>query len=492
MLDQWLDRNETYDAALAALYKALARSAARSPTRSARRSRPRRPRASGLPPDARGAGRDHGRHRAGRAERAVIAIEEAKAELADALEPEAAPSSDALSPTGPAAATLPATHRGRPSSADRPARHPNVLGGANTVQLRVVTDQPWEVARGRPRHPDRRRAGVRRTARRARSAHRRRASRARRVRRAEGQALLDGPRRRRRARRRPRAGGRHRRPRQARSRDRRAGRRRGRAPARRPDGPSARRLADAAGRRARRRRRGRRRARRPAAWSRAPTTRSRSISTRSESAPPELDELDPDRAGRLRRRARSPPAAERGVIIGEGANMARTLSNRAANDVSPEVLADEARAIAEKHGLWIDVIEPDRATELGMGMFMAVGRGSDNPPRMIVMRSGGEGRARRARSAPGDRRQGRLLRLGRHQHQAVRPDGRDEDGQDRRVHRDRGHRDGRAPGARHAAPRDRRRRSRTCPGRTRPGRATSSARSTARRSTSPTPTPRAG
>ncbi len=33
---------------------------------------------------------------------------------------------------------------------------------------------------------------------------------------------------------------------------------------------------------------------------------------------------------------------------------------------------------------------PDRATELGMGMFMAVGRGSDNPPRMIVMRSGRE------------------------------------------------------------------------------------------------------
>ena len=79
------------------------------------------------------------------------------------------------------------------------------------------------------------------------------------------------------------------------------------------------------------------------------------------------------------------------MIIGEGANLARNLSNRAANDVSPEVLAEEARAIAEQHGLWIDVIEPERATELGMGMFMAVGRGSDNPPRMIVMRSGGEG-----------------------------------------------------------------------------------------------------
>ena len=37
------------------------------------------------------------------------------------------------------------------------------------------------------------------------------------------------------------------------------------------------------------------------------------------------------------------------------------------------------------------MIEPDRARELGMGMFLAVGQGSDNPPRMIVMRSGGEG-----------------------------------------------------------------------------------------------------
>jgi leucyl aminopeptidase len=108
-----------------------------------------------------------------------------------------------------------------------------------------------------------------------------------------------------------------------------------------------------------------------------------------DSAPPVLDELiivAP--GGDATALAR---AGERGIVIGEGADLARTLSNRAANDVSPAVLADEARALAERHGLWIDVIEPDRATELGMGMFMAVGRGSDNPPRMIVMRSGGEG-----------------------------------------------------------------------------------------------------
>ena len=105
--------------------------------------------------------------------------------------------------------------------------------------------------------------------------------------------------------------------------------------------------------------------------------------------PPALEELilvaPGQDAAALRR------AAERGVVMGEGANLARGLANRAANDVSPEVLAGEARAVAERHGLSIDVIEPARAAELGMGMFLAVGRGSDNPPRMIVLRSGEQG-----------------------------------------------------------------------------------------------------
>ncbi|MBA3234803.1 MAG: hypothetical protein H0T59_02265, partial [Chloroflexi bacterium] len=79
-----------------------------------------------------------------------------------------------------------------------------------------------------------------------------------------------------------------------------------------------------------------------------------------KTAPPVLDELvivapDADRAALT-------AAADRGLIMAEGANLARTLANRASNDLSPVVMADEARAIAEQHGLWIDVIEPDRAT----------------------------------------------------------------------------------------------------------------------------------
>ena len=108
-----------------------------------------------------------------------------------------------------------------------------------------------------------------------------------------------------------------------------------------------------------------------------------------DSAPPALDELilvapGADVAALTR-------AAERGRIFGEGANVARTLSNRASNDVSPMVLADAARDIAARNGLSVDVIEPEQAAEMGMGMFLAVGKGSDNPPRMIVLRSGGAG-----------------------------------------------------------------------------------------------------
>ncbi|MFL5754853.1 MAG: leucyl aminopeptidase family protein [Chloroflexota bacterium] len=108
-----------------------------------------------------------------------------------------------------------------------------------------------------------------------------------------------------------------------------------------------------------------------------------------ESAPPAIDELILVAPGGDA--AALQTAADRGRIIGEGANIARTLSNRSANDVYPEVLAEEARAIAERHGLWFEVIDEKRAAELGMGMFLAVGKGSDNPPRMILMRSGSEG-----------------------------------------------------------------------------------------------------
>jgi leucyl aminopeptidase len=79
--------------------------------------------------------------------------------------------------------------------------------------------------------------------------------------------------------------------------------------------------------------------------------------------------------------------AERGQIIGDGGNRTRRLAQRAANDVSPEVLADEASDVARQFGMRLKVFGPEEAAAMGMGMFMAVGRGSSNQPRFIALRS---------------------------------------------------------------------------------------------------------
>jgi leucyl aminopeptidase len=125
-----------------------------------------------------------------------------------------------------------------------------------------------------------------------------------------------------------------------------------------------------------------------------------------DAAPPELDELLLIVPGGDETRLQA--RADRGRVIGEGANRARRLAQRASNDVSPEVLADEATALAKQYGLSVEVHGPEWATEQGMGMFMAVGRGSDNPPRFIVLRSGAAGESREAGATPAD---GRLLAM---------------------------------------------------------------------------------
>lgn len=79
--------------------------------------------------------------------------------------------------------------------------------------------------------------------------------------------------------------------------------------------------------------------------------------------------------------------AERGGIIGSGSNRTRQLAQRAGNDVSPEVLADEASDVAKQFGMDLTVFGPEEATEKGMRLFMAVGRGSANQPRFISLRN---------------------------------------------------------------------------------------------------------
>jgi len=76
---------------------------------------------------------------------------------------------------------------------------------------------------------------------------------------------------------------------------------------------------------------------------------------------------------------------QRGSDVANAVSYARELTNEPANLLTPERLADEAQALAVQYDLECHIYdEKDAATE-GMGGLLAVGQGSVNPPRMIVI-----------------------------------------------------------------------------------------------------------
>ncbi len=79
-------------------------------------------------------------------------------------------------------------------------------------------------------------------------------------------------------------------------------------------------------------------------------------------------------------------ALERGRIIGEAQNFTRNLVNEPSNRMTPTHLAELARQMAERFGLECQVLGPDEIRNLNMGAFWGVAQGSDEPPRLIVVR----------------------------------------------------------------------------------------------------------
>ncbi|MBN1818375.1 MAG: leucyl aminopeptidase [Sedimentisphaerales bacterium] len=76
-----------------------------------------------------------------------------------------------------------------------------------------------------------------------------------------------------------------------------------------------------------------------------------------------------------------------GRIFGEARSFARTIMNRPANLVSPNVLADVARTLARQlPGLSCSVWDDKQIRAKKMGGILAVGQGSNNKPRFIVLK----------------------------------------------------------------------------------------------------------
>jgi leucyl aminopeptidase len=77
---------------------------------------------------------------------------------------------------------------------------------------------------------------------------------------------------------------------------------------------------------------------------------------------------------------------ERGRIIGESQNFTRDLVNEPSNRMTPTILADRAEAMCKETGLACEIYGPDKIKALKMGAFWSVSQGSDEEPRLIIMR----------------------------------------------------------------------------------------------------------
>lgn len=75
---------------------------------------------------------------------------------------------------------------------------------------------------------------------------------------------------------------------------------------------------------------------------------------------------------------------------------ARELTNVPGNRLTPELLSDEARALSKRYGFDCTIYDENSATAEGMGGLIAVGLGSVNLPRMIVLNYRGEPSSDRA------------------------------------------------------------------------------------------------
>ncbi len=87
--------------------------------------------------------------------------------------------------------------------------------------------------------------------------------------------------------------------------------------------------------------------------------------------------------------ADSSEALQSGITMGEitvEANLrARALVNLPSNKKSPQYFALEAQKIAEENGLRCEVWDENKLLEENMGALFAVGMGSDNPARFIIL-----------------------------------------------------------------------------------------------------------
>ena len=76
---------------------------------------------------------------------------------------------------------------------------------------------------------------------------------------------------------------------------------------------------------------------------------------------------------------------EKANILVEAVNFARDIGNLPPNDCPPAHLASIAVSLAQDYGIKVRIMDRYELENMGMGGIVAVGKGSNNPPKLIVL-----------------------------------------------------------------------------------------------------------
>jgi leucyl aminopeptidase len=74
-----------------------------------------------------------------------------------------------------------------------------------------------------------------------------------------------------------------------------------------------------------------------------------------------------------------------GQALAAGVSLAKDLGNLPPNVCTPSYLAEQALALGKTHQFKVEVLERDALKKLGMGSFLGVAQGSEEPPKFIIM-----------------------------------------------------------------------------------------------------------
>ena len=92
-----------------------------------------------------------------------------------------------------------------------------------------------------------------------------------------------------------------------------------------------------------------------------------------------IAEVDESRAKAIRK------GVAKGQAMAEATMISRNMVNEPANVMTPTSMAEIGRRVAEENALGFEVLDNAEMREMGMGAFMGVAQGSDEPAKLIIL-----------------------------------------------------------------------------------------------------------